>query len=153
MRGTDIGGIKMNKKTIWKELSSNFTFSKHDQRKLRYFRWKNGIDTNRYAYSKMSKEDFMKNLKLTDTEFYNLEKWESTPEYKRLLCLLKEDGFANDIIEVYEQVKKKALDGDSQAIKNMLLLQKEIAKYRKSIDEFFETEEQAETEEDDGLII
>ena len=71
------------------------------------------------------------------------------------MCLLKEDKFAMDLLDVYEQVKKKALQGDSQSIKNMVALQKEIKKYRKSIDELNEELEQEESEEDkdDGLII
>ena len=141
----------MSKKTIWKELTTSFGRSIHDQRKLKYFRWKHGIDTDRNTYSQMTKEQFMEWLDLSNIEFINLEKWESSAKYKRLTFLLKEDCFANDLLEVYDATKELATKGDSQAIKNMLLLQKEIKKYREDIDEF--KAKQEETEEDDGLTI
>lgn len=138
-------------KTIWKELTTGFNPGTLGQRRLKYFRWKHGIDTDRNTYSTMTKEDFMEWNKLSDIEFYNLEKWESSPKYKRLTFLLKEDQFANDLLEVYDATKDLAKQGDSQAIKNMLLLQKEIKNYREDLDEF--KAKQDANEEDDGLII
>lgn len=141
--------------TIWEEISK----IKNPRRRI-YFMWKNGLENIRIDYGAMSKEEFVeycsKNWmggKITSPdEFFNyMEKWESTAEYKRLLFLCKEDKFANDLIEIYEGTREKALEGDSQAIKNVIMLQKEIKKYRKSIDKFQELEEKEE--EDDGLTV
>ncbi len=142
---------------IWKAISNI-----RNKRRREYFLWKNDI-TLMKDYGAMTEDEFIEKCSklhinpITDrkTFFYHLKMWESTPEYKRLMCLLKEDKFAMDLLDVYEQVKKKALQGDSQSIKNMVALQKEIKKYRKSIDELNEELEQEEAEEDkdDGLII
>lgn len=140
--------------TFWEELSK----VKNLRRKV-YFQWKNGIENLKMDYSKMTEDEFIKQCskswmggKITNREFFlnNMERWESSAEYKRLLFLYQEDKFASDLLEIYDATKKKALEGDSQAIKNVIMLQKEIKKYRKSIDKFQELEEK---EEDDGLVI
>lgn len=130
--------------TIWKEINK----IKNWQRR-RYFMWKNGIDSTKMQYSTMSEEEIKEVLCKKDLT--HLERWESSAEYKRLLFLLKEDSFATDLLDVYDATKDKAEDGDSQSIKNMIMLQKEIKNYRKSIDEFQDLED--EIEEDDGLVI
>lgn len=149
--------VNMEDTNIWKAISNI-----RNKRRREYFLWKNDI-TLMKDYGAMTEDEFIEKCSklhinpITDrkTFFYHLKMWESTPEYKRLMCLLKEDKFAMDLLDVYEQVKKKALQGDSQSIKNMVALQKEIKKYRKSIDELNEELEQEEAEEDkdDGLII
>ena len=141
--------------TFWEELSK----VKNLRRKV-YFQWKNGIENLKMDYSAMTEDDFIKQCskswmggEITDKEFFlnNMERWESSPEYKRLLFLYKEDNFASDLLEIYDATKKKAVEEtDSQAIKNVIMLQGEIKKYRKSIDKFQELEEK---EEDDGLIV
>lgn len=142
--------------TFWEELSKV-----KNHRRRAYFQWKNGIQNLRLDYGSMSEDEFiehcnkshMHTIPISDREYFfnNMKRWESSAEYKRLLFLLKEDEFATDLLEVYDAVKEKAInDTDSQAIKNMVMLQKEIKKYRKSIDKFQEQEEKAE---DDGLII
>ena len=141
--------------TIWEEISKIDNI-----RRRTYFQWKNGIQGIKKDYSKMTEDDYIEYCsrgwaggKISNREqFLNyMKRWESSAEYKRLLFLLKEDEFATDMLEVYEEVKKKAIeDTDSQAIKNMIMLQKEIKKYRKSIDKYMQTEEK---EEDDGLIL
>lgn len=136
---------------FWKELTSSFSRHQLHQRKLRYFRWKHGIDTNNFTYSEMSEEEFKELLDLSEIEYMNLQKWESSADYKRLTFLLKEDKFASDLLEIYDATKKLAEDGDSQAIKNMIMLQKEIKNYRKGIDDF--QGQQEETETDDGLTV
>lgn len=149
--------ITLEDTNIWKAISNI-----RNKRKRAYFLWKNDIKLKK-DYGAMTEDEFIEHASklhlnpITDPDnfFYYMEQWESSPEYKRLLFLLKEDSFAFDLLDVYEQVKEKALQGDSQAIKNMITLQKEIKKYRKSIDEFQEKLEQEEAEEDkdDGLII
>jgi hypothetical protein len=145
---------------IWKEISK----IKNGRRKV-YFQWKNKIENLQVDYGALTLDEMIdkcnsavSNYPITDTDTFLAwcKRWESSPEYKRLMCLLKEDSFAMDILNVYESVKAKALDGDSQAIKNMLLLQGEIKKYRQSIDEYFKVDEEPEQEQeeqDDGLII
>lgn len=133
---------------VWKEISNNFERGKMDQRRMKYFRWLNGLDTQFYTYSEMNEEEFIAWLDLSEIEYRNLKKWESTAEYKRLTFLLKEDEFATDLLEIYNATKELALQGDSQAIKNTIMLQDEIKEYRKSIDEFEKIEE-----EGDGLVI
>lgn len=142
--------------TFWEELSK----VKNLRRKV-YFQWKNGIENIKIDYGSMSEDDFVKYCskswmggKITDKEFFlnNMERWESSAEYKRLLFLWHEDQFASDLLEIYNATKKKAIEEtDSQATKNVIMLQKEIKKYRKSIDEFQEIEEKED--KDDGLII
>lgn len=144
---------------FWRELSDL-----QNVRRRSYFQWKNGIENLQMNYGAMTEEEFITHCSqkwihkspIKDKKFFlnNMKRWESSAEYKRLLCLWKEDNFFSDIIEVYENVKKKANEGDNMAIKNMLLLQDEIKKYRKSIDDFQQEEEQEEQkieEEDDGL--
>lgn len=141
--------------TFWKELSKI-----KNLRRRAYFQWKNGIENIKKDYSAMTKEEFVtycsKNWmggEITNSSnFYNyMERWESSAEYKRLLFLYQEDKFATDLLDIYSATKEKALEGDSQAIKNVIMLQKEIKRYRKNIDDFQEQEEQED--EDDGLVI
>lgn len=139
--------------TFWEELAK----VKNDRRRI-YFQWNNGIDNVRIDYSKMTEDDFIEqcnkyNKDISDREvFLNyMKRWESSQEYKRLLFLWKEDTFHSDITEIYDATKEKALSGDSQAIKNIIMLQDEIKKYRKSIDKFNELEEKEE--KGDGLVI
>jgi hypothetical protein len=54
-----------------------------------------------------------------------------------------------DFLEIYEAVTKKAKQGDSQAVKTFLLLQKEVkAKMKKQL-----KIEDSKDDEDDGLIL
>lgn len=142
--------------SFWKELSKI-----KNLRRRAYFQWKNGIENLKIDYSAMTEDDFIKQCskswmggKITDKEFFlrNMERWESSAEYKRLLFLWEEDKFATDLLAIYSATKKKAIEEtDSQAIKNVIMLQKEIKKYRKNIDDFQEQEEKED--EDDGLVI
>lgn len=141
----------MEDTNIWKAIANI-----SNPRRKAYFQWKNKIENIKKDYGKMTEEEFIESVDGGAELMIYMKRWESSPEYKRLMCLLKEDEFAMDLLDVYEKVKKKAKDEcDSQAIKNMISLQKEIKKYRKSIDEFQEKLEQEEAEEDkdDGLII
>lgn len=140
---------------IWQEI----TKLRNERRKV-YFMWKNGIENIKLDYGAMTEEEFIEicnkrhpNQITNPKEFLNhMKRWESSAEYKRLIFLLKEDNFAIDLIDTYENTKELAqTTGDSQAIKNMLLLQKEIKNYRKSIDSF--KDEIEESKKDDGLTI
>lgn len=137
----------MEDTNIWKAIANI-----SNPRRKAYFQWKNGIENIKKDYGAMTEEEFIESVDGGAELMIYMKRWESTPEFKRLMCLLREDNFATDLLDVYEQVKKKAKDEcDSQAIKNMITLQKEIKKYRKSIDKYFEKEEKEE--QDDGLII
>lgn len=141
--------------TIWEEISK----IKNPRRRI-YFMWKNGIENIRIDYGELTQDEFIEKCnklhtnEITNVDFFlgHMKRWESSAEYKRLLFLLQEDRFATDLLKLYESVKEKAIkDTDSQAIKNMVMLQKEIKNYRKSIDKF--QEQQEETDEDDGLRV
>lgn len=142
--------------TIWEEISK----IKNPRRRI-YFMWKNGIENIRIDYGELTQDEFIEKCDklhttpITNPDFFlnHMKRWESSAEYKRLLFLLQEDRFATDLLELYESVKEKAIkDTDSQAIKNMVMLQKEIKDYRKSIDKF-ERQQQEEIEKDDGLRV
>lgn len=142
----------MNSNNVWSEISKSFTGHQLDQRRFKYFRWKHRIDTDRYKYSEMSKEDFISTFNITEVEMINLEKWESSSLYKKLTLSLYEDKFTSDLIEIYDTVKENALNGDHQSIKTLLSLQTEIAqqsKYINSIHQNIFTEDDEEDEEDD----
>ena len=136
---------------VWKELTAGFNSGQLSQRRMKYFRWKHGLDTSNFTYSEMSEKDFLEWTGVTEIEYRNLQKWESTSHYKRLTFLLKEDEFASDLLGIYDSTKKLADDGDSAAIKNVLMLQKEIKKYRQDIDKY--NSKVDESEEDDGLVV
>ena len=136
---------------VWKELTAGFNKSLLSQRRMKYFRWKHGLDTSHFTYSEMSEKDFLEWTKVTEIEYLNLIKWESTADYKRLTFLLKEDEFAMDLLKIYDATKELALNGDSNAIKNTIMLQSEIKNYRRDIDNNDKME--IETEEDDGLVV
>ena len=144
----------MESVNIWQEI----TKLKNERRKV-YFMWKNDIQNIRINYGAMTEDEFIEmcnkrhpNQITNPKQFLNhMKRWESSAEYKRLIFLLKEDDFATDLLDTYKSTKELAQTGDSQSIKNMLLLQKEIKKYRQSIDEY--VEEVEESEEDDGLTI
>lgn len=135
---------------IWEEI----TKIKNPRRKI-YFQWKNNIQNIKIDYGAMTEDEFVTmcskyyNTKISSKEQFlsYMKRWESSAEYKRLLFLLKEDQFANDLLDTYEATKTSAQNGDSQAIKNMLLLQKEIKDYRQSIDSY----QELDLVEDDGL--
>lgn len=146
----------MQQETFWEALTN---VSNH-RRKV-YFQWKNKINNIKVNYGEMTEDEMIKQCQVVNRRpitnkrvFLNyLKRWESSSEYKRLLFLFAEDQFATDLLDVYAKVKESAEKGDSQAIKNMLLLQKEIRNYRESIDKYQELEEEENEDIDDGLII
>lgn len=137
---------------VWEEITN----VKNIRRRI-YFQWKNNIQNIKIDYGKMTEDEFVEHCnrirEVTNKEQFlaYMKRWESSAEYKRLLFLLKEDNFANDLLDTYTKTKDLAESGDSQAIKNMIMLQKEIKNYRKSIDSFQEIKDA--DQEDDGLVI
>jgi len=136
----------MQDTNIWREIQ----YIKNPNHKA-YFQWRNKIQNIKRDYGALSEEEFLEYVDGGSEFMKYMKRWESSPEYKRLVFLLKEDSFATDLLETYNKVKELALTGDSTSIKNMLMLQKEIKKYRNDIDSFNSVVE--EKEEDDGLEI
>ena len=114
-----------HKLDLWDELNK-FGNNAYYQNRKKYFLWKNGLDTTTTAYSDKTKEEFKKMLKVTETEWRWLERWESSDLYKRLMYILYQNKFDSDILELYDEVKKQALEGNSTAVKTLLSLQEEI---------------------------
>lgn len=115
---------------IWEELSKIGY-----ERRRKYFLWKNNLQTVKgLDYGSMSKEEFMKNAEVISEEGIRaLEKWETSPEYIRLQYILYESNFDNDLLEVYDSIKKSAMSGNATAVKTMLELQSEINKRLKQV--------------------
>jgi hypothetical protein len=78
-------------------------------------------------------------------------KWEKTDEYKALLMLYLNTKVSDDFEEIYNIVVSKSKEGDSQAIKVFLQLQKEIRNNAKLAGKLFEQVEEDEEEIDDDL--
>lgn len=91
------------------------------------------MDTTRTTYSDKTEEDMRKILDCTDEEWNWLIRWEESEDYKRLMYILYENKFDADLLEVYDAIKKSAMEGNSSAVKTMIDLQKEIkAKLKKT---------------------
>ncbi|GKV64094.1 MULTISPECIES: phBC6A51 family helix-turn-helix protein [unclassified Sporosarcina] len=56
-------------------------------------------------------------------------RWEKKPEFLEITQLYLQSKFSNDIEEVYLSVVEKAKEGDTQSVKLMLQLQKEIRSF------------------------
>ena len=114
-----------HKLDLWDELNK-FGNNAYYQNRRKYFLWKNGMDTTTTTYSDKTKAEMKKILKVTETEWRWLERWESSDLYKRLMYILYQNKFDSDILELYDEVKKQALEGNSTAVKTLLALQEEI---------------------------
>ena len=82
---------------------------------------------------------------------YGFKKWERTEEYKNLVALYLAGKTAEDLIQMYNAVKDKALKGDEKAVKLMLQLQKEIDQHKKQAIKSFNQLDEEEIEDDDDL--
>lgn len=78
--------------------------------------------------------------------------WEKTAEYKAIVTLILQAQIGNDLYEIFQVVRDKALTGDDKAVKLYLQLQKEISNYAKQAQVIF-GQEPIEIEEDDGLVL
>lgn len=112
--------------TIWKEL--NQTFPKGESKKY-YFLWRNGLKNASTDFTKFDEESFIdKYCKGSERQFEFLKQWEKSEQYASLLQVYMNQELTGDIYEVYKVVKDKALQGDNNAIKTLLMLQKEVKK-------------------------
>ena len=121
-----------------------------------YFMWKHGMKTWARDYSTITEEQFKeKYCKGSKIKYKNLQDWEKTEEYQNLLNLKMAESMTEDIYNIYNIVKDKAIEGDDKAIKTLLMLQKEIKGNLKNMDKKVKDSEpeEEEIEEDDGLEI
>ena len=118
-----------------------------------YFMWKHGMRTWAVDYSTLTEEQFIeKYCKGSKIKYKNLQDWEKTQEYQNLLNLKMSENMTEDIYNIYNIVKDKAIEGDDKAIKTLLMLQKEIKGNLKNMDKKVKQEPEEEIE-DDGLEI
>lgn len=147
--------IAEDKKTVLNELYK-LKSGRNYIRRI-YFLWKNKVKTGGdIDYGAMTKEEFIN--KFCDGNihvFKNLEKWENTRQYQRLLLIFMNENFILDLQKTYEKVKEKALDGDEKAVKLMLMLQKELQQLLKTFNsaDISNTEQEQQEDDDDDLII
>jgi len=71
--------------------------------------------------------------------------WEKSPEYANLVALYLQSKMINDIYNIYEVVRQKALEGDDKSVKLLLQLNKEINNMVKA------SASVSDEAEDDGL--
>lgn len=118
-----------------------------------YFMWKHKMKTWAVDYSSLTEEQFKeKYCKGSAIKYKNLQDWEKTEEYQNLLNLKMSENMTEDIYNIYNIVKDKAIEGDDKAIKTLLMLQKEIKSNLKNMDKKVKQEPEEEIE-DDGLEI
>ncbi len=124
-----------------REELNKFSGNTSEERRRKYFLWKNKMDTTVTRYSEMDEKEFLKFSKCTDKQYEYLKRWEESDEYTRLMYILHKDRFDDDILEIYNSMKDEAKKGNSTAVKTVISLQKEIKKRLKNYDQ----------SEDDGL--
>lgn len=132
-------GNKVNS-LIWK-LSPN---------KRHYFCWRNKLSNKSTDYSVFTEEEFKKKYSIKNMTWF--KQWEGSEEYQGIMQMFMQQKAQEDLIEVYNVVKEKALTGDDKAVKTFLILQKEFKKRPAKI---AEPEQEKENEEniDDGLTL
>ena len=152
--------IKRNRKEIGKAmLAIEQALRKLPEYKSEYFKWKFNLGF-RFDYSQLNEKEFLKRVKRTNINAF--KRWERTIEYKALVEIYLASKSANDLLEVYNIVSKKAKQGDSNSIGQLLRLHKEIQKNAKDASKNFNgivektkfpTGIKLRKEYDDGLIV
>lgn len=110
-----------------------------------YFQWKFPDTRYRKELPIKSEEDFLKSVGRKTLNGF-LE-WEKTPEYTMLVSLYLQSKIGNDLHEIYEVVRQKALTGEDKSVKLLLQLNKEINTIIKETEKMYQVEE----EDDDDL--
>lgn len=110
-----------------------------------YFQWKFPDTRYRKELPIKSEEDFLKSVGRKTLNGF-LE-WEKTPEYTMLVSLYLQSKIGNDLHEIYEVVRQKALTGEDKSVKLLLQLNKEINAIIKETEKMYQVEE----EDDDDL--
>ena len=58
----------------------------------------------------MTEEEFIESVDGGAELMIYMKRWESSPEFKRLMCLLKEDNFAMDLLDVRTSQRKQKMN-------------------------------------------
>lgn len=95
----------------------------------------------------MTEDEFLKSVQLKSMSTFN--RFQKSDEFKHITSLVLASKTAEDLIEVYEIVRKKALDGDDKAISTLMKLHKEINSYKKEAEKAFSKLNTDEDEYDD----
>ncbi|OMD43020.1 hypothetical protein [Paenibacillus odorifer] len=96
----------------------------------------------------MTEEEFLKQVDLKGMGTYY--RWERSPEYKHIVSIVLAAKQANDLLTIYENLKKKVeSDPNPKDIEMMLKLMKEINLHNKEAERFFSAS--GKDEEDDDL--
>lgn len=122
-------------------------------RKKAYVRYINKIVTDKKDWGKMTEKQFIKAYcDGSYGKFRGFKKWELTEEYQLIKNKLMFESINKDLLEVYEVVRAKAIEGDDKAIKTLFMLKKEIENNIKNIETKNESIE-SNQEEFDSLEI
>lgn len=93
-----------------------------------------------------TEEEFLRMVDLKSMSTY--ERWERTEEFKHITAIVLACKQANDLIEVYEQVKLKVAENpDKGTIEMMMKLMKEIDSHKKQALKHFSVDEDIENDE------
>lgn len=96
----------------------------------------------------MTEAEFLKQVGLKSMGTYY--RWERTPEFKHITSIVLATKQANDLLEIYEQLKIKVESNPNpKDIEMMLKLMKEINLHNKEAEKFFANND--EEDEDDDL--
>lgn len=96
----------------------------------------------------MTEAEFLKQVDLKSMGTYY--RWERTPEFKHITSIVLATKQANDLLEIYEQLKIKVESNPNpKDIEMMLKLMKEINLHNKEAEKFFAKND--EEDEDDDL--
>lgn len=123
------------------------------ERKKRYFYYKfPDLQYDEKYRKKLTKEEFLQRIGKKSLRYY--ERWEKTEEFRHLVTLYLQTKITEDLLSIYENTKKKALEGDEKAIKLLLQLQKEIESNKKTaIRELTKSKDEDDEEDEDDLIL
>lgn len=111
-----------------------------------YFQWKFPETRYRKELPIKTEAEF---LKAVDRKTMNsFLEWEKTPEYTMLVSLYLQSKIGNDLHEIYEVVRQKALTGEDKSVKLLLQLNKEINAIIKETEKMYQVEEE---DDDDDL--
>jgi hypothetical protein len=98
----------------------------------------------------MTEEEFLKTVNKKTMNSFN--KWERTDEFRHIASMVFATKTAQDLIDMYEAVRDKAVNGDEKSVKLLLTLQKEIDHHKKqALKAFGDNVEQVD--DDDELEI
>jgi len=129
----------MNTGKIYQELK-NIPKTKKWLKRKNYFQWQYGLHKPKTMDCRgLTKEEFMEKNQIDEEEFKELQRWEKTKTYQHLKFVLEMDNFDNNFFNVYEELKRKALQGDFQSAKELLELHNSME------NKFSEDEKEEET--------